>query len=140
MPKGFFHAVVLTDDFEGSIRFLSDVCGIGPVKPYDPEPASLAAALGWPEEHCRTTGAIVGEPPGMLDLVAIPVALRGSVRPGVAMLAVATPDVEGRAQQARDAGFAAAEPRRLQAAGGAGMTMAPVEVGGVGYEFVRFEG
>ncbi len=139
MPKGVFHAVVLTDDYDATIRFLTDVCGIGPVAPYDPAPASLASALGWPEEHCHTTGAIVGSPPGMLDIVAIPAALLGTVRPGVAMLAIATPDVEGLAGRARQAGFDPAEPRRLEAAGGSAMTMAPLTVGGVGYELVRFE-
>ena len=138
MPKGIFHAVVLTDDLDASLTFLTEVCGIGPVQPYVPTPASLAAALGWPEAECRTRGAIVGQPPGMIDLVAIPPALRATVSAGVRLLAIATPDVEGRAAAAREAGFETSDPRTVIDANGAAMTMAPLVVGGVGYEFVRF--
>ena len=138
MPKGIFHAVVLTDDLDASLTFLTEVCGIGPVRPYEPTPASLAAALGWPEADSHTRGAIVGQPPGMIDLVAIPPALRGTITPGVTLLAIATPDVEGRAEAARQAGFDVAEPRSVVDATGATMTTAPLVVGGVGYEFVRF--
>jgi len=138
MPKGIFHAVVLTDDLEANLTFLTEVCGIGPVQPYEPAAASLAAALGWPEAECRTRGAIVGQPPGMIDLVAIPPSLRATVAPGVTLLAIATPDVEGRAAAAREAGFDTAEPRTVTDATGGSMTMAPLVVGGVGYEFVRF--
>jgi len=138
MPKGIFHAVVVTDDFDATLAFLVDVCGIGPVKPYEPTPASLAAALGWPEGDYRTRGAIVGQPPGMLDLVALPPGLRGTVSPGVALLAVATPDVEGRVAAARAAGFDPAAPVTVTDADGAVMTTAPLVVGGVGFELVRF--
>ena len=140
MPKGIFHAVVLTDDLDASLKFLVDVCGIGPVQPYEPTPESLSAVLGWPAGDYRTKGAIVGQPPGMLDLVAIPSALRGSVVPGVALLAIATPDVEGRAAAAREAGFDPAAPSTVVDATGAAMTTAPLSVGGVGYELVRFGG
>jgi len=60
MPKGIFHAVVLTDDFDASLTFLVDVCGIGPVKPYEPTAESLVAALGWPEGSYRTRGRSSG--------------------------------------------------------------------------------
>jgi len=138
MPKGIFHAVVLTDDFDATLTFLVDVCGIGPVKPYEPTAASLAAALGWPDDGYRTHGAIVGQPPGMLDLVAIPPELRATVRPGVALLAVATPDVDGRVAAARAAGFDPAPPATVTDADGAVMTTSPLVVGGIGFELVRF--
>ena len=138
MPAGIFHAVVLTDDFDATMRFLTEVCGIGPVQPYEPAPSALAASLGWPEDRAHTKGAIVGKPPGMLDIVAIPEELRGSIQPGVAMLAIATPDPEGKAAAARDAGFDPAHARTVEAADGNSMTMVPLSVGGVGYELVRF--
>jgi hypothetical protein len=138
VPKAITHAVVLTDDFEGSIRFLNEVCGLGPVSPYTPKPADLAAALGWPAERAETEAAIVGEGSGSLDLVAIPTSLRATVTPGVVLLAVPTGDVAGRAEQARAAGFDVAEPRVAEGAGGIRITMAPVTVGGVGYELIRF--
>ncbi len=138
MPKGIFHAVVATDDLEASLRFLTEVCGIGPVQPYSPTPESLRSVLGWPEGDYTTTGAIVGQPPGMLDVVEIPAALRGAVTPGVALLAVATPDVAGKVAAAEAAGFAPLAPRVVTDATGTQMTTAPVVVGGVGYELVRF--
>jgi hypothetical protein len=138
VPKAITHAVVLTDDFEGTIRFLNEVCGLGPVNRYTPTPTDLAAALGWPAEHAHTEAAIVGEGSGSLDLVGIPPSLRGTVTPGVALLAVPTGDVAGRAEQARSAGFDVAEPRTAEGAGGVRITMAPVTVGGVGYELIRF--
>jgi catechol 2,3-dioxygenase-like lactoylglutathione lyase family enzyme len=138
MPKGIFHAVVLTDDFDATLTFLVEVCGIGPVKPYEPTAESLVAALGWPEGDYRTQGAIVGQPPGMIDLVAIPPELRATIRAGVALLAVATPDVEGRVAAARAAGFDPATPTTVTDATGGNMTTAPLVVGGVGFELVRF--
>ena len=138
MPKAITHAVVLTDDFEGSIRFLNEICGLGPVSRYSPAPADLASTLGWPADHEQTEAALVGEGSGSLDLVGIPPSLRGKVQPGVALLAVPTGDVDGRAQQARAAGFDVAESRTAEGVGGIRVTMAPATVGGVGYELIRF--
>ena len=138
MPKGIFHAVIATDDLDASLRFLVDVCGIGPVQRYAPTADALTSVLGWPPGDYTTTGAIVGQPPGMLDVVAIPSSLEGKVTPGVALLAIATPDVEGRSAAARDAGFSPLAPRTVTDANGATMTTAPVVAGGVGYELVRF--
>jgi catechol 2,3-dioxygenase-like lactoylglutathione lyase family enzyme len=137
MPKGIFHAVVLTDDLETMIRFLTDVCRIGPVERYAPTTEQLTAAFGWPE-GTMTEAALVGQGPGLLDLVGIPAELVGTVAPGVALLAVATPDVEGRVEAARQAGFDPEPPRTGEGANGAMVTLAPVKVGGVGFEFARF--
>ena len=138
MPKSITHAVVLTDDFEGSIKFLNEICGLKPVSRYTPAPTDLAATLGWPAEHAETEAAIVGEGPGSLDLVAIPPSLLGKVAPGVALLAVPTGDVDGRAEQARAAGFDVQPSRTATGEGGVRITMAPATVGGVGYELIRF--
>jgi hypothetical protein len=137
MPKGIFHAVVLTDDLETMIRFLTDVCRIGPVERYAPTTEQLTAAFGWPE-GTTTDAALVGQGPGLLDLVGIPPELVATVAPGVALLAVATPDVEGRVEAARQAGFDPEPPRTGEGANGAMVTLAPVKVGGVGFEFARF--
>src|SRR5690348_9041361 len=118
MPKAITHAVVLTDDFEGSIRFLNEICGLAPVSRYTPKPTDLAATLGWPAEQAQTEAAIVGEGSGSLDLVGIPPSLRGTVQPGVALLAVPTGDVAGRADQARAAGFDVADARTAEGVGG----------------------
>jgi catechol 2,3-dioxygenase-like lactoylglutathione lyase family enzyme len=138
VPKGIFHAVVATDDLDASLRFLVDVCGIGPVRRYSTPGSALSSVLGWPPGEYEATAAIVGQPPGMLDVVEVPASLRGAVAPGVQLLAVATPDVTGRVAAAREAGFSPLEPRTVTDADGAQMTTAPVVVGGVGYELVRF--
>src|SRR5260221_14066816 len=104
MPKAITHAVVLTDDFDGSIRFLNEICGLGPVSRYTPKPTDLAATLGWPVDQAETEAAIVGEGSGSLDLVAIPPSLRDTIRPGVALLAVPTGDASGAGGPARAAG------------------------------------
>jgi catechol 2,3-dioxygenase-like lactoylglutathione lyase family enzyme len=137
MPKGIFHAVVLTDDLEGSIRFLHEVSGINPVRRYSPEPDQLAAAFGW-RTDTRTQAAILGEGPGMMALIEIPLGLRGEVAPGVSLLAVATGDVDKRVEEARAAGFAPDPIRTAAGPDGMSITVAPIRVGGVGYEFVRF--
>jgi len=137
MPKGIFHAVVLTDDLETMIRFLTDVCRMAPVERYAPAPDQLTAAFGWPEG--TTTGAaLVGQGPGLLDLVAIPPQLAGTVAPGVVLLAIPTADVDARVEAARQAGFDPEPPRTGEGANGAMVTLAPVKVGGVGFEFARF--
>jgi hypothetical protein len=137
MPKGIFHAVVLTDDLESTIRFLQEVAAIRSVRRYDPEPTELRAAFGWPADD-RTHAAIVGEGPGMMEIIEIPTTLRGEVAPGVSLLAVATPDVQERVEAARAAGFDPEAVRTAAGADGMSITVAPVRVGGVTYEFVRF--
>jgi hypothetical protein len=138
MPKGIFHAVVLTDDLEGTIRFLHEVSGIKPVRRYDPEPDNLAATLGWPIEHCVTQAAGIGEGPGMLEVIAIPRALQADVSPGVSTLSVATTDLESRSESARQAGFVPKAAYTASGVDGMAVTVAQVRVGGIGYEFVRF--
>ncbi len=138
MPKGIFHAVVATDDLDANLRFLLDVCGITSVRRYTTPASALTSVLGWPDGDYVAMAAIVGEPPGMLDIVEVPASLRGTVAPGVQLLAIATPDVAGRVVAAREAGFSPLEPQTVIDADGAAMTTAPVVVGGVGYELVRF--
>jgi catechol 2,3-dioxygenase-like lactoylglutathione lyase family enzyme len=138
MPKGIFHVVLLTDDLEGTIRFLTEVCGIAPVKRYLPAADQLAATFGWPVETGTTEAAIVGQGPGMLEIISIPPSLRATVEPGVRLLAVATTDVEGRAEAARAAGFEPGGLQKAKVAGGGDITIVPVKVGGVGFELVRF--
>jgi hypothetical protein len=138
MPKGIFHAVVLTNDLEGTIRFLHDVSGITPIRRYAPDPAALTVTLGWPSEQCVTEAAVIGEGPGMLEVILIPPALRPDVSPGVSMLSVATPNLEHRTDLAREAGFEPQPAFTANGADGAAITVSQVQVGGVGYELVRF--
>jgi catechol 2,3-dioxygenase-like lactoylglutathione lyase family enzyme len=139
VPNAISHAVVVTDDLAATLRFLTDICGMRSVNRYTPAPADLAAVLGWPADAGPTEAAIVGEGPGAIDLVEIPLGLRGSIEAGVALLAVPTADVEACAARARAAGFDPAPPHTAQGAGGVRVTTAAVAVGGVPYELVRFD-
>jgi hypothetical protein len=70
--------------------------------------------------------------------VATAPAVRAVTEPGVRLLAVATADVEGRAEAARAAGFEPGPMQKANVAGGADIAIVPVTVGGVGFELVRF--
>ena len=100
MPKGIVKAVVLVDDLDAVVRLLGEVAKVEPVVPYESTGEQAAIGLGWPADRGATRGAIVGTPPGMLELVEIPPALRDEVRPGVALLSIGARRRGGR----RDAG------------------------------------
>jgi catechol 2,3-dioxygenase-like lactoylglutathione lyase family enzyme len=140
MPSSIFHMVALTDDLDEVIRFLRDVVGMDPVREFGDDPATREQAeqnFGWPAGEVSVRGAVVGAGAGMIELVEIPDTLRDVEAPRVAMMTFATPDVEGYSQRAADAGFDA-EP--VIAGDGAVSTfaMAPVTVGGLPFEFIRF--
>ena len=80
---------------------------------------------------------MVGEGTGMVEVVEIPESLRATEKPRVAILSLATPDVEGYAAKARAAGF---EVGPTISGDGAVRTfsMAPVTVGGIPFEFIAF--
>lgn len=138
MPTGIVKAVVLVDDLDAVLALMGDVIGVDPVVPFESTGAQAAIGLGWPVEHGATRGAIVGSRQGILELVEIPVALRTSVRPGVAILSYGTPDVEGGAARAHDAGYAVDGPHDIVGVDGAVSTLARVEAGGVVFELIRF--
>ena len=94
--------------------------------------------FGWPVEQADSRGAFVGEGAGMLELVEIPVALRGIVAPGVRFLAVANRDVVTTAQEATEAGFEVRGPIAVTSAGEHGATIAEVAAGGVPFELIEF--
>lgn len=138
MPASLSHVVVLTDDLEGILRFLTDVAKLRPVAPYETEPDDVHALFGWPLEHGRTRGAFVGEGPGSVDVLEIPVALRDTVRPGVRLLAVANRDAEAARDGATAVGFAARGPFTTTTATGGTMATTEVIAGGVAFELVQF--
>jgi hypothetical protein len=138
MPKGIVKAVVLVDDLDAALRLLGDVAGVEPVVPYESTGEQAAIGLGWPADRGATRGAIVGRPPGMLELVEIPAALRGDIRPGVALLSIGARDVEGGAARARDLGFAVDGPRDIVGVDGTTSTLAQIDAGGVSFELIRY--
>ena len=138
MPKGIVKAVVLVDDLDAVLRLLGEIIGVEPVVPYESTGEQAAIGLGWPADRGATRGAIVGQPPGMLELVEIPAALRGEVRPCVALLSIGARDVEGGALRARDAGLAVDGPRDIVGVDGTTSTLAQIVAGGVSFELIRY--
>ncbi len=138
MPKGIAKAVVLVDDLDAVLHVLVDVVDAGPVVRFESTGEMAEIGLGWPREHGATRGAVVGRPPGMLEIVEIPTALRATVAPGVAMLSFGVADVEARVDRARAAHLAVDGPRDIVGVDGATSTLAQVEAGGVHFEVIRF--
>jgi catechol 2,3-dioxygenase-like lactoylglutathione lyase family enzyme len=139
MPRALSHAVVLTDDLDATLRFLTDVANVAPVTPVSAgAPEDYALVFGWPLDRAATRSAFAGEGAGMLEVVEIPEALRGTVTPGVRMLAVANRDVVSAADAARSAGFDARGPLEVTSAGERGATIAEVTAGGVPFELIQF--
>ena len=138
MPKSLSHVVVLTDDLDAVLRFLTEVANVSGVAPYETEPEDVASMFGWPLEHGATRGAFVGEGPGGVDVVEIPEALRDTVRPGARLLAVVNRDAAGSGEAAASAGFTVRGPFRTTAATGAPMAIVEVMAGGVAFELVQF--
>jgi hypothetical protein len=138
MPSRVFQVVLLTDEIEETARFLVDVVGLGDPRWFDAPGEQNARVFGWPPDaHSRRV--VLGQGPGMIELMEIPVSLRGTVEPGVAFLGFATPDVEGLVARSADAGF---DPGPVLTVDGVGepATLAAVRVGGLPFEFIRFGG
>lgn len=138
MPKSLSHVVVLTDDLDAVLRFVTEVGKVTAVNLYETEPADIHDLFGWPVEHSRLRGAFVGEGPGSLDLLEIPPALRGTVQPGVRLLAVVNRDAAAAGEAAATAGFEVRGPFHTTAATGLPMALVEVSVGGLGFELVQF--
>lgn len=139
MPSRVFHTVLLTDGIDDAVRFLTEVVGMGEPQWADCSAAQSVLVFGWPDHDDPGRRVILGQGPGMLELVEIPPSLRATIVPGVAFTAFATPDVEGFAERSAAAGF---DARPVQAVGTTGgtSTMAAVHVGGLPFEFMRFGG
>jgi catechol 2,3-dioxygenase-like lactoylglutathione lyase family enzyme len=138
MPRALSHVVVLTDDLDTTLRFFAEVANVAPVREVTGAPEEYALVFGWPVDQAASRGAFVGEGPGMLELVEIPAALRGSVSPGVRLLAVANRDVAATARAAADAGFEVRGPLTVESAGEHGATIAEVTAGGISFELIQF--
>jgi hypothetical protein len=138
VPKGIVKAVVLVEDLDAVVAFLAGPARMEPVVPYESTGEQAAIGLGWPSDRGATRGALVGQPPGMLELVEIPPALRGEVSPGVALLSIGARDVEGGAAAARAADLPVDGPRDIVGVDGTTSTLATVEAGGVAFELIRY--
>jgi catechol 2,3-dioxygenase-like lactoylglutathione lyase family enzyme len=139
MPRGLSHAVVLTDDLDATIQFLRDVANMAPVSAVtEGAPEDYALVFGWALDQAATRSAFVGEGAGMLEVVEIPAPLRGTVVPGVRLLAVANRDVATAADAASTAGFEVRGPLTVTSAGEHGASIVEVVAGGVPFELIQF--
>lgn len=138
MPKSLSHVVVLTDDLDAVVRFLTEVAKITAVNRYETEADDIHALFGWPVEHSVARGAFVGEGSGSVDVVEIPEALRGDVQPGVRLLAVVNRDAAAAGVEAAAAGYDVRGPFHTTAATGAPMALVEVVAGGIPFELVQF--
>lgn len=129
--------MVLTEDLDGVVRFLTEVAGITVVAPYEAGADGLRDLFGWDVDR-PARGAFVGEGPGSVDVLEIPEALRGSVTPGVRLLAVVNRDARAAGDVAADAGYEVRGPFAATSATGNPMAMVEVVAGGVPFELVQF--
>jgi catechol 2,3-dioxygenase-like lactoylglutathione lyase family enzyme len=138
MPRAISHAVLLTDDLDETLRFLTELAKLSPVRDATGAPDDYSVVFGWPLEQSATRSAFVGEGAGMLEVVEIPAALRGEVTPGVRLVAVANRDVVAATKAAAAAGFDVRGPLTVTSAGEHGATLAEVDVGGIPFELIQF--
>jgi catechol 2,3-dioxygenase-like lactoylglutathione lyase family enzyme len=138
MPSRVFHNLVLTDDLDAVVRFLTEVAGLEGVRWFESTGERGSSAFGWPPVDGPVRGAVVGEGQGMVELVEIPAPLRPTVQPGLVFMSLATPSPESYADKAIAAGFDAQPAVTLPGVHDVPSTLAPVAVGGLRFEFIRF--
>ena len=139
MPKSLSHVVVFTDDLDAMLRFLTDVARLSPVNRYEAQATDVNALFGWDlDDGTGARAAFVGEGPGGVDLVEIPPSVRGTVQPGVRLLAVVNRDAAAAGATAEAAGFDVRGPFQTTAATGAPMSLVEVTAGGNAFELVQF--
>ena len=135
MPKSLSHLVTFTDDLDAVVSFLTEVARITEVTYYEAKAEDVGPLFGW---SSSARGAFVGEGPGSIDLLEIPEADRGTVTPGVRLLAVVNRDVEAAGRAAADAGHQTRGPFSATAATGGPMSLVEVIAGGIPFELIQF--
>jgi len=137
MPSASHHVACITDDAAAVHTFLTEVVGLDVHLRFSVSGADLTRTAGWP----ASAGAAVtmyGRPPaGIVEVIAIPEALRGQVAPRLWLVSFATADVRSFVEKARDLGLSPSDPAPTR--GDVDITTAIVDVGGVTWEFVAFD-
>jgi len=130
------HIACVTDDRDGVVQFLTDVIGLEVTGELHAPGDSTSAILGWPEND-GADGTMLGRGPGgLVEVIAIPDELRGTVEPGFAVISFAMPDLEDRVEACRTRGIAVSDVIHTESLGLSG---AVAHVGGLGFELLRFE-
>jgi catechol 2,3-dioxygenase-like lactoylglutathione lyase family enzyme len=137
VPGALSHVMVFTEDLEATLRFLTEVAHLSPVRRFENGDPPEVAAFGW-SIQCSTRGAFVGEGPGTGELVEIPAELRGTVTPGIRFLGVPNRDPVGAGQAAAAAGFKTRGPLYIKTPMGTTVTAFEANAGGLPFELIRF--
>lgn len=138
MPNSLSHVVIFTDDLDDLVRFLTDIARFTALTSYEVPADTSHMLFGWPPEVPAARAAFVGEGPGSVDVIEIPMALRGTIRPGVRLLAAVNRDVVAVTEAAAAVGYEVRGPFQTTAATGRPMSLVEVVAGGVAFELVEF--
>lgn len=137
MPSASHHVACVTDDPDAVHRFLTEVVGLEVHLRFSVSGADLSRSAGWPESDGAEV-TMYGRPPaGIVEVIAIPEALRGRVEPRLWLVSFATSDVVSFVARARDRGLSPSEPAPTR--GDVDITTSIVDVGGITWEFVSFD-
>lgn len=138
MPAASHHVACLTDDPDAVHRFLTEVVGLPVHLTFTVSGEDLARTAGWPPSDGAAV-TMYGRPPaGIVEVIAIPESLRDRVTPRLWLVSFATAEVRSFVDRARDVGLAPTDPTPTR--GDVDITTAIVDVGGITWEFVSFDG
>lgn len=137
MPSASHHVACVTDDPEAVHAFLTDVVGLEVHLTFSVAGEDLTRTAGWPESDGAEV-TMYGRPPaGIVEVIAIPEALRGRVAPRLWLVSFATADITSFVDRARAIGLDPSAP--VPTRGDVDITTSIVDVGGVTWEFVAFD-
>jgi catechol 2,3-dioxygenase-like lactoylglutathione lyase family enzyme len=138
MPTKSHHVACFTDDPAAVHAYLTEVLGLPVHLRFSIPGEDLESTAGWPPNGGTEAVMYGSGAAGLVEVIAIPEELRGSVSAGVWLVSFATPDIDGVVSATRARGLSASEPYRT--AGEVQLTASFATVGGIAFELVRFEG
>jgi catechol 2,3-dioxygenase-like lactoylglutathione lyase family enzyme len=138
MPTGAHHVSCVSADSESILAFLRGVVGLDVVDRMNLPADVTAPFLGWPEGHPGEATMLGTGSKGLIEIVALPEPLAGQIRPGLALITFAVPDLEERVAAALDAGYQVSDIHTFKVNDAIEVAMAVVTVGGVSFELIRY--
>ena len=137
MPSASHHVACVTDDPDAVHAFLTEVVGLEVHLRFTVSGDDLTRNAGWPESDGAAV-TMYGRPPaGIVEVIAIPEALRGRVEPKLWLVSFATAEVASFVERARGLGLDPTPPNPTR--GEVDITTSIVDVGGITWEFVSFD-
>jgi catechol 2,3-dioxygenase-like lactoylglutathione lyase family enzyme len=136
MPSSAHHVSLLTHDPDAVLACLTDVLGLQIVSSFFAPGPQFSALLGVPANDGARCWVLGKGTSGLIEVCEIPEKLRGSVEPGLRLIAFAVGDAEKTVARARTAGVEADDP--VHVGGDLDITCAVLRAGGVGFEVVTY--